>query len=276
VVADVGGCWMVFIKMSEGMRWVVAGLAFALVGCVDEENDVGRGSGAGQVLGHEDELEQRADGLMYVRGAGEPFSGVVLRESKGVPRYFASYREGELHGPEVRWSAEGALGRIFDYEFGEKVRDRRYFEDGGRQLDALMFHGKAYGPHRVWHEGGGVAFVGEMLPEVGFHGNVVIRSAEGALVADCIFSHGKYVTGFLDEGELASVKAAGIYPEGAVNERVSDTVELLGAAPVLAAIERPGVGGVPAWWPEGGESETESGAEGEGGGEEAGESGGGE
>lgn len=143
---------------------------------------------------------------------GTPFSGpVVTREKDWSIKYFAQYRDGQLHGPELRYYDDGVtVRRWYDWVEGEKVRHREFYENGQIKLDAMTKNGEAYGKHRTWDEKGMLRFDGNFVENLQWDGPVKDVDAEGNVLWDAVFEKGRYVSGIYPKQEEQSLIEAGM------------------------------------------------------------------
>lgn len=151
-----------------------------------------------------DDLVENDDGLTLLETTGEPYTGPVQDiSSSGVLRYFAFYRDGVLHGAEMRFDREGRLRRLNDHHDGEHVRRRDWFENGVMELDAMLKDGSAYGRHTRWFEDGSLRFFCEnMMEGLRWDGRVKDIAPDGTVIFDAIFREGQFVSGISPSEEL--------------------------------------------------------------------------
>ncbi|MEM9281961.1 MAG: hypothetical protein AAGA96_09055 [Verrucomicrobiota bacterium] len=145
------------------------------------------------------DIEQREDGLTYLKGSRDPFNGPVIRThpARGL-RYFAMYQNGMLNGPEMTFYDNGLMRRITDFRDGIRDRNRDYYENGNPWRDAMLRGQFAWGRHLKWHENGQLGFSGEIHQDkesMKWHGHVTDHGENGELIVDAIFDHGAYVGG---------------------------------------------------------------------------------
>ena len=153
-------------------------------------------------------LENRADGLTYAEGAAEPFTGTWEKRDKGgTLARSESYKAGKPHGDHSRYYPDGKPRKIETFSEGEKVRERRWFENGNLEIDAEMKNGVAYGKHTRWFEDGSLRFEAIFVEGLKWQGRVRDFKPDGTVVVDAIFENGKYIRGIFPDA-----------PEGAVQE----------------------------------------------------------
>lgn len=174
-------------------------LALWLIGCGSEPEPE---SVAG--FPTRDDVSENDDGITLLAATGEPYTGPVQDiSSSGVLRYFAFYRDGKLHGAEMRFDRDGRLRRLNDHHDGEHVRRRDWFENGNMELDAMLRDGSAYGRHTRWFEDGSLRFYCEnMMEGLRWDGKVVDIAPDGTVIYDAIFSEGQFVSGISPSEEL--------------------------------------------------------------------------
>ena len=196
---------------------LVAGGLLSLSSCRDDSGGDGTSAHAEERrrdFVKESEIKVAEDGLAYVEGGKEPFTGAVItRNKEWRPLYFAYYYEGKLHGPEMRWRPDGTLKRIFDYHHGEMNRRREYFENGNIDMDALMEGGESIGRHLRWFEDGRVRWQGSFKPGLQWHGPIKDYAEDGTVMWDAIFDHGRYISGIYPESEKQNLIDNGMLNE---------------------------------------------------------------
>lgn len=154
------------------------------------------------------------DGLAYLKGETEPYTGVVIgRNKEWQMKYFANYERGKLHGAEMRWYEGGGMKKMLDYERGEKVRHREWFENGNREIDAMMKDGAAFGRHTKWFEDGSLRFSGNFIEDLLWDGPVKDIHKGGAVMWDAVFKRGRYVSGKYPPSEKQKLIDGGMLKE---------------------------------------------------------------
>lgn len=143
------------------------------------------------------DIEVGDDGLARLKSMTTPYSGqIVMRNKQWQIGYLASYQDGKLNGPEIRYFPDGiTLMRWYDWVHGEKVRHRHFYENGHIQIDAMMKNGEAFGSHRTWAEDGLLRFDGNFAENLQWDGRVRDVNENGEVLWDAIFDHGRYVSG---------------------------------------------------------------------------------
>ena len=186
---------------------ILMALAFGLCSCnsdKDDEQKSTKGDSEGRQMTYlkPDDIEVRDNGLAFLKGEEEPYTGPIMQRDKSrTLRYFGYYMEGQLHGSEMRWYPSRALRRSYDYERGEKIRHREWFENGNQKKDAMMKNNEAYGRHLMWFEDGRKRFEGNFIEDLMWHGRIKDWKEDGTVLWDAIFEKGKYVSGIYPESE---------------------------------------------------------------------------
>lgn len=144
-----------------------------------------------------DQVEIRQDGLAYLLKSPAPISGLVIKKTNksGGTSFLAHYQGGKLHGPEIRWHANGNIKRIHDYDHGAKSRHREWFESGSPKIDAMMRDGIAHGRHLRWYPNGQLRFDGGFIENMRWHGHVRDFAEDGSVLVDAHFDQGAFVSG---------------------------------------------------------------------------------
>ncbi len=194
--------------------------ALALLPACDEKQPAST-SGSGETalqkaFPKRGDVETGEDGITRLKGESAPYSGaVVMRTKEWKPIYLATYKDGKLHGPELRYYEDGVtLMRWYDWFEGEKVRHREFYESGQIKIDAMMKDGEAFGKHRKWDEAGLLRFDGNFIENLLWHGHVTDLNAEGEVLWDAEFDNGRYVSGiYPEEAEADLIKNGLIDPE---------------------------------------------------------------
>ena len=182
-------------------------------GVKGENSDVGSENGNDQLASSPspDDVVVGVDGIASLKGREEPYTGTVIQRDKSQKvRYFGFYMDGQLHGAEMRWYPSGLLKRSYDYERGEKIRHREWFENGNRKIDAMMKDGVALGRHVKWFEDGRERFVGNFLEGLIWHGHIKDVAEDGTVLWDAVFENGRYVSGVYPENEKQNLIDAGL------------------------------------------------------------------
>lgn len=155
------------------------------------------------------------DGLAYLAGKKEPYTGVVIgRNKEWQMKYFANYEKGKLHGAEIRWYEGGGMKKMLDFERGEKIRHREWFENGNREIDAMMKNGEAFGRHTKWFEDGSLRFSGNFIENLLWDGPVKDIHKDGTVMWDAVFKRGRYVSGKYPPSEKQKLIDGGMLEEG--------------------------------------------------------------
>jgi antitoxin component YwqK of YwqJK toxin-antitoxin module len=96
-------------------------------------------------------IEEREDGLAYVRDSSEKYSGVFRSyNSRGWLESEQHYAEGIKHGPFFSYGPTGTIQRRIDYFWGEATRDRSYYPEGAVRFDKELRDGTPHGLTRIY------------------------------------------------------------------------------------------------------------------------------
>ena len=93
---------------------------------------------------------------------------------------------------------------------GRKSRHRTWFENGNREIDAMMRDGIAFGRHLKWFEDGSLRFSGNFKDNLQWHGHIVDVGEDGTVYWDAIFENGRYVSGIYPAAEEEAMREAGM------------------------------------------------------------------
>lgn len=157
---------------------------------------------------------RKEDALVYLKGEATPFTGVVIGRGDGSQMtYFGNYEGGIQHGPEIWWYEDGVMRKMLDYEHGEKIRHREWFENGKRKIDAMMKDGNAFGLHVKWFEDGSLRFSGNFVEGLLWDGPVKDIGANGEVLWDAVFKRGRYVSGKYPASEKQKLIDGGMLPK---------------------------------------------------------------
>ncbi|MCB1227676.1 MAG: hypothetical protein KDK99_17800 [Verrucomicrobiales bacterium] len=202
--------------MQRWSQWIVAAAALALLGCKEADSapkGVARGGGV-----RESELVKGADGLARLEEGGEPYTGAVISWDKsGQLRHFAFYEEGQMHGPEMRFHEDGRVRRIFDFERGSRVRQREWFANGVKKVDAMQRDGVGFGPMQTWYEDGSERWKGTFGEGLAWEGHVVDHDPTGKILWDGEFKNGQYLSGiYPEDAQEELIRRGRVKPEEAL------------------------------------------------------------
>jgi len=209
------------------MRWIALFslllVSFGQIACqkTDKEKPVKSIEKPGFPKQRDVEIREQ-DGLTYLKGGTEPYTGVVVDRSKEWQmKYFANYEKGKLHGAEMRWHEGGGMRKMLDYAHGEKVRHREWFENGNREIDAMMKNGEAFGRHLKWFEDGSLRFSGNFIENLLWDGPVKDIHKDGKVMWDAVFKRGRYVSGIYPPSEKQKLIDGGMLKEGEREPRIN-------------------------------------------------------
>lgn len=104
------------------------------------------------------ELESR-DGLLYRKGAAEPFTGTMIeRYPDGALLSRSSVAAGRLHGLSEGWYPDGRLQVREQFVRGVSHGERvKWHPNGATQSVAQVVEGQLHGRFLRWHENGALA-----------------------------------------------------------------------------------------------------------------------
>ena len=197
------------------------GIAVLVAGCNEESTspsseDQTAERSAG--FTHPDDLVEGEDGLFRLEGETEPYTGpAIIRDRDWNLRYFAFYQKGKLHGPEMKFWEDNLLRRNFDYEAGEKIRHREWFENGNPKIDATMVDGVAMGRHRTWFEDGEIRWSGAFVENLLWDGFVIDYNEDREIMWKAEFDNGRFLEGiYPEEAQEHLIKSGHVKPEDAL------------------------------------------------------------
>ncbi|MCF6313291.1 MAG: hypothetical protein L3J39_12650 [Verrucomicrobiales bacterium] len=203
--------------MSKGKTIGLMGLLFCsvcLTACQKEEARKVGESERKSFTKRSDLETLGAGALVYLKGSKLAYTGVVISRDKDWQMgYFANYEGGELHGAEIWWHENGRMKKMLDYEHGEKVRHREWFESGVHKIDAMMKDGKAFGRHVKWFEDGSLRFSGNFVENLLWDGAVKDVHEDGKVMWDAVFKRGRYVSGVYPPSEKQKLIDGGMLKE---------------------------------------------------------------
>lgn len=180
---------------------VVAGFSVLGTACEREKQWVG---------GATVHLEAGADGRVYEKGKGEPFTGVVTHVNERHVRVREeSYVDGVPWGEWREWWPGGRrLKESVTWVNGSRVRERRWYSDGSRRSDSEMKDGTVNGWVRMWWPDGRLHRQAYLEDGMQVHGHLLEYDEDGAVLWDAIFEHGEFRSGMMPK-ELANVVPGG-------------------------------------------------------------------
>jgi len=199
--------WMALLSL---LLWSCGQMA-----CQKADEDRADKSGKKSDFPRRSDTETRdQDGLTYLKGEDSPFTGVLIsRDKNWQMKYFANYENGQLHGSEIWWHEGGGMKKMLDFERGEKIRHREWFENGNRKIDAMMKDGIAYGRHLRWFEDGSLRFSGNFVEDLKWDGPVKDIHEDGTVMWDAVFKRGHYVSGKYPPSEKQKLIDSGMLKE---------------------------------------------------------------
>jgi antitoxin component YwqK of YwqJK toxin-antitoxin module len=139
-------------------------------------------------------VEKRADGLAYLPGAKQPFTGNAITASKNFEDCVESitpYRNGRLHGEVMTLFKAGNPKTVRTYEDGVPKKAVAYYQDGAKKYEqTLNAKDKAEGLYRRWFASGVLQAEASYDDEERWHGVNKEFSEDGKLKAHYVFDHG--------------------------------------------------------------------------------------
>lgn len=162
-----------------------------------------------QVPGYvEVKVEIREDGLAYLPGAVEPFTGdaVELHYDRTPPRPArrTPYVKGRRHGVVTSFSSGGKLREERTFEMGKPVSLTVFHGNGQKKYQhALNAREVGEGPITRWYENGVVWSEAHLDAEGRFHGEEKNYDREGRLSGHYIKEHGRLKDILFENAEMA-------------------------------------------------------------------------
>ncbi len=147
------------------------------------------------------QLEQRADGLTYIQGTDQLYSGTYLQLGKNSTKLEEwTYEEGLLHGANTRFNESGqSPRRRIDYEKGTRVRKRSWYPNGQLRGDEGWSGELISGMCTYWFEDGRIRKQLSFGDGFRTQGQIVEYDEDGTLLIDAIMDEGRYLGGFLSQ-----------------------------------------------------------------------------
>tara|TARA_B100000085_G_scaffold103082_1_gene93747 strand:- start:39 stop:374 length:336 start_codon:yes stop_codon:yes gene_type:complete len=82
---------------------------------------------------HPDQINQRSDGLVYLKSSQESFTGKVEDwHDSGVLKYQINYVSGKAHGVSYQWWDNGQLAAEINFNLGEIINQKRWDINGNK------------------------------------------------------------------------------------------------------------------------------------------------
>lgn len=136
-------------------------------------------------------LELR-DGVWYVSGQAQPFTGYVLdHDQAGRLRVRSAVADGRLHGLSIGWTTNGVpeLQETFRNGIPEGTRTT-WYSSGRKRSEGWLTNGLQNGVYRQWDEAGTLVVEAEFLDGKP-HGISRAWHPDGSLKAETLMQHGE-------------------------------------------------------------------------------------
>ena len=162
------------------------------------------------------QLEKRADGLHYEKGAEKPFTGTDIEPDRKKAEeenrlgfvMVSPYQDGLLHGTLKVYYPNGDLQEEVVYEKGARKLSTAYYK-GGQKKHHVAFNAKgvAEGPYVRWYENGQLETEGNFDENEKFHGDHKIYDEAGALAAHYTMERGTVTKIHFETERMKNVRA---------------------------------------------------------------------
>ena len=162
-------------------------------------------------------VEIRSDGLSYLPGATQPFTGDAIElHSDRIPPPLAKrtpYVNGRKHGVVTTHTSGGKLREERSYVHGRPVSSMVYHGNGQKKIEVrLNEKDLAEGPYKRWHDNGALQAESTFDSEERFHGEEKDYDREGKLVGHYRSVHGQLVEIVFETPEMKSERLAKMAP----------------------------------------------------------------
>lgn len=142
-------------------------------------------------------VEQRADGLFYLPGATEPFTGDAITPNPNAlwqVQKREPFLNGKRHGDVLTYYHSGAVKSLRRYEHGVPKYAAAFYKNGQKKFELpLNENDKGEGPYRRWHENGRLHAEATFDSEERWHSDFKEWNDKGELTGHRVFEHGKLV-----------------------------------------------------------------------------------
>jgi antitoxin component YwqK of YwqJK toxin-antitoxin module len=139
-------------------------------------------------------VEKRADGLAYLPGAKQPFTGKAITASRNFQDCVESitpYKDGRLHGDVMTLFKAGNPRTVRTYLDGVPKKFVTYYQDGAKKFEqTLNAKDKATGPYQRWFPNGQLQAQATYDDDERWHGENKEYFETGKLKAHYVFEHG--------------------------------------------------------------------------------------
>jgi|GEM_PF-6522777 antitoxin component YwqK of YwqJK toxin-antitoxin module len=170
-------------------------LIFTFVGCKQDQSPK---ESAPKTPTSTPKIEVKADGLAYVVGDTDPFTGSVKKvDTKGNLLFERPFTAGKRNGIERRFvpGEPPILELEITWKEGEKILHIDYWPNGQKKREGPMRNGVLFGLVQKWYEDGALRFRATYDENFKWHGHAYDRDDDRNLMWDAEFNHGKYVSG---------------------------------------------------------------------------------
>ncbi|MDB6070901.1 MAG: hypothetical protein JWL81_2072 [Verrucomicrobiales bacterium] len=157
-------------------------------------------------------VEIRADGMGYLPGAAEPFTGEAITPFPDQPwlaKEKEPWREGKRHGDKIVLFKNGTAKTLRRYESGIPKYAAAWHKNGRMKFElGLNAHDKGEGPYQRWYEDGTVESTAGFDAEERWHGELKEWTRSGELKTHHLFKHGILVNIIFESPESKVAREA--------------------------------------------------------------------
>lgn len=157
-------------------------------------------------------VEVRADGLAYLPGGKEPYTGEAITPHADAPwrlKLKEPYKEGKRHGDKLELFKNGTVKSLRRYDQGVPKYHALYHRNGKMKLEAnLNAADKCEGPYQRWYPEGTLEATASFDSAERWHGEFKEWTKAGELKTHHIFSHGLLQQIIFESPESAAARKA--------------------------------------------------------------------
>jgi hypothetical protein len=170
-------------------------------------------------------VEMRADGLAYLPGATQPFTGDAIAPYAEMPwlvKLKEPYTGGKRDGDKLELFKSGKTKALRRYEKGVPKYAASYHKNGQMKFELnLNAQDKGEGPYQRWYEDGTLESTAGLDAEERWHGELKEWTRAGELKSHHIFKNGLLQQIIFEtEESKAARQAAGVeLPKPAIPDR---------------------------------------------------------